>query len=76
MPLTLTLSPPAGRGDGPCLTLKRGRASRHKRPSPRMRGEGAGRRMRGGTKDQPLNVYSAIDSGFISIEKPGRDGGM
>ena len=24
----------------------------------------------------PRKVYSAIDSGFISIEKPGRDGGM
>ncbi len=26
--------------------------------------------------NQPLNVYSAIDSGFISIEKPGKLGGM
>ncbi|MBB5274798.1 hypothetical protein HNR26_000842 [Rhizobium rosettiformans] len=39
MPLTLTLSPQAGRGDG-----QRGAA----RPfSPSQRGEGAGRRMRG-----------------------------
>jgi hypothetical protein len=45
MPLTLTLSPQAGRGDG-----QRGAA----RPfSPSQRGEGAGRRMRG------LTFYAA-----------------
>jgi hypothetical protein len=49
-----------------------------------MRGshEHAGSRM-GAARDtvygrdtHPLNVYSSIDAGFISIEKPGRLGGI
>ncbi|MDQ0421983.1 hypothetical protein J2045_003027 [Peteryoungia aggregata LMG 23059] len=55
MPLTLTLTPQAGRGDG-----KRDAA----RPfSPLQRGEGAGRRMRG-------KVISVMDSGHALPTSP------
>ncbi len=46
LPLTLTLSPPAGRGDVPCEKWRETETARHV-PSPRKRGEGGGSRMRG-----------------------------
>ncbi|TBH56857.1 hypothetical protein ELG62_17505 [Rhizobium leguminosarum] len=46
LPLTLTLSPPAGRGDVPCERWRGTKTARHV-PSPRKRGEGGGSRMRG-----------------------------
>ena len=45
-PLTLTLSPPAGRGDVPCERWRGTETAQHI-PSPRKRGEGGGSRMRG-----------------------------
>ncbi|THK38773.1 hypothetical protein EHS39_07015 [Ensifer sp. MPMI2T] len=44
LPLTLTLSPHAGRGDVPGGTWGEGGPAV---PSPRLRGEGGGSRMRG-----------------------------
>jgi len=44
VPLTLTLSPLAGRGDVACGALKNAETVRHI-PSPRERGEGGGSRM-------------------------------
>jgi hypothetical protein len=54
LPLTLTLSPQAGRGDVPRMTetyAENGAAY----PSPRLRGEGSGSRMRGGHARQGMN---------------------
>ena len=46
LPLTLTLSPHAGRGNVPCDNDRGNEMARHI-PSPRLRGEGGGSRMRG-----------------------------
>ncbi|RMI11838.1 hypothetical protein CN116_06730 [Sinorhizobium meliloti] len=60
MPLTLTLSPRAGRGD-----LRRGtprhRAAdvSHLPPSPRLRGEGRGSGMRGRSPSVLIQIKSA-----------------
>jgi len=46
-PLTLTLSPLAGRGDVPCEMVERRKAGAAYPFSPSKRGEGGGSRMRG-----------------------------
>ena len=53
LPLTLTLSPRAGRGDAPCDRSKYAEDSAAS-PSPRLRGEGGGSRMRGGHVQREL----------------------
>jgi len=47
LPLTLTLSPLAERGDVPCEMFERGKAGAAYPFSPSKRGEGGGSRMRG-----------------------------
>ena len=49
LPLTLTLSPLAGRGNVPCAMIETGKYSAAYPFSPSERGEGGGSRMRGST---------------------------